>query len=101
MLNKPLEYWAVIVGMVLYAAAQKAEAETLYRRVAKIAASAALAIGTTPSLAPYTRGSEIFAAVIVMGMGIIILDLVVALLGDRKFIKDLIAARFGGGSDNG
>lgn len=35
MLNKPLEYWAVLIGMVLYAASRDAEEEeAIYRRVA-------------------------------------------------------------------
>lgn len=58
MLQKPLEYWAVLIGVVLYAASRDAEREALIKRAVKTLASAFLAVGLTPSLAPYLRGSE-------------------------------------------
>lgn len=97
MLNKPLEYWAVLIGMVLYAASRDAEKEPLIKRVVKVAASAFLAVGLSPSLAPYLRGSETAAAVAIMAFGLLILDVGTAIIGDRKFIQDLIKSRVGGG----
>lgn len=96
MLNKPLEYWAVLVGMTLYAATRDAEREALWRRTLKVGASALLAIGLSPELAPYVRGSETLATVAIMAFGMLILDVVVALLNDRTFIKELIRNRLGG-----
>lgn len=102
MLNKPLEYWAVLVGMVLYAAARDAEREPLVKRVVKTIASAFLAVGLSPSLAPYLRNSEAWATVAIMAVGLIVLDVGTAIVSDRQFIKDLIKARFGGeGGNNG
>ncbi len=102
MLNKPLEYWAVLIGMVLYAASRDAEKEPLVKRVVKVAASAFLAVGLSPSFAPYLRGSETAAAVAIMAFGLLILDVGTAIIGDRKFIQDLIKSRIGGGGgDNG
>ena len=101
MLNKPLEYWAVLIGMVLYAASRDAEKEALWRRVVKTIASAFLAVGLSPALATYLRGSETAATVAIMAFGMLTLDVTTALIGDRQFIKELIKTRLGGGSDNG
>ena len=101
MLNKPLEYWAVLIGMVLYAASRDAEKEALWRRVVKTVASAILAVGLSPTLAQYLRGSETAATVAIMAFGMLALDVTTALIGDRQFVKELIKARLGGGSDNG
>lgn len=97
MTNKPLEYWAVLIGMVLYAASRDAEREALVKRVVKTLASAFLAVGLSPTLAPWLRGSETAATVAVMAFGLLALDVATAIIGDRAFIKDLIRARFGGG----
>ncbi len=99
MLNKPLEYWAVLIGMILYAASRDAEKEALWRRVVKTIASAFLAVGLSPALAPYLRGSETVATVAVMAFGLMALDVATALIGDRKFVQDLIKSRFGGRND--
>jgi hypothetical protein len=101
MLNKPLEYWAVLIGMVLYAAARDAEREALWRRLAKTGASGFLAVGLSPDVAPYLRNSETLATVAIMAFGMIVLDVVTALLQDRAFIKDLIRKRLGGGPTDG
>lgn len=99
MLDKPFEYWAALAGMVLYAAAKDAEREPIIRRVAKVSASALLAFGVSPSLAPYLHDSETMAAVCIMAFGQLFLDVVTATLGNREFVQKLIMARFGGGRD--
>lgn len=96
-LNKSIEYWLVLIGMVFYASAKDAEKEPLIRRLAKVAASAFLALGLSSELAPYLRGSETAATVCVMGFGLIALDVMTALLSDREFIKDVLRKRLGGG----
>lgn len=58
MMQKPIEYWAVLVGMVLWAAARDAEREAIWRRLVKTGASGFLAFGLTPAVAPYLRGSK-------------------------------------------
>ena len=97
MLDKPFEYWAAVAGMILYAAAKDAEKEPLVKRVAKVCASALLAFGMSPSLAPYLHDSETLAAVCIMAFGQLILDVVTATLGDGKLVRRVIMARFGGG----
>jgi len=99
MLQKPLEYWAVLIGMVLYAAARDAQREPIWTRAVKVVASAFLTFGLSPSIAPYLQGSETAAAVCVMAFGLLALDVATALVGDRAFIKGLIKQRFGGKSD--
>lgn len=96
-MQKPLEYWAVLIGMMLWVAAKDAEREALWRRLVKIAASALLTIGMTPTVAPFLRDSETAAAVALMAFGLAALDLMTALLADRAFIKELIRAKVGAG----
>lgn len=101
MLNKPLEYWAVLIGMVLYAASRDAEKEPLVKRLVKVAASVFLTVGLSPGIAAYFEWPETSVAVAFMALGMMALDTATALISDKKFIQDLIRARFGGGSDNG
>jgi hypothetical protein len=101
-LDKPLEYWATLIGMVLYVATRDAEKEPLMRRGVKVLASALLAIGLSPTVAPYLRGSEIAAAVALMAFGTLILDVITAVISDIEFVKKLVERRLGGGgSGNG
>jgi hypothetical protein len=99
MFHKPLEYWFVLFGMVLYAATRDAENQPLAKRYGKVLASAFLAVGLAPELAPYLRGSETIATVAIMAVGILVLDVGVALLQDRAFIKSLIRQKLGGKND--
>ena len=100
-INKPPEFWAVIIGMVLYVATRDAETESIPRRMAKTGASAFLAYGLSPTIAPYVRGSETIAAVGIMAAGLFVLDTMTALVSDREFIKEMIRRRLGGGGGNG
>jgi len=99
MFGRELEFWAVVVGMALYVATRDAEREPLIRRIGKTAASAFLAYGLADGVAPYLNDSPTFAAVVVMGFGLILLDLGTALLMDRALIKDLIRRKIGGKND--
>ena len=99
MFSKSWEYYAVLLGMVLYAASRDAEREALRMRLWKTLASALLAIGLSPDLATYFSTSETFITVGIMALGMILLDVSTALLKDRAFIKDLIRRRVGGAGD--
>lgn len=99
MLNKPFEYWAVMVGMVLYVAARHAESEAFWRRVAKTGASAGLALGGSAEVAQYLNGSETLAVVAIMAFGLLALDIGTAIIQDREFIKELVRKRMGGGGN--
>jgi uncharacterized membrane protein len=96
MIEKSVEYWLVVIGMCLYAATRDAEKAPLAKRIGKIVASGLLAIGLSPVVAPWLGNSEEIAVMAVMGFGILVLDIAVALLMDRQFIKDLIKTRIGG-----
>jgi hypothetical protein len=99
MMNKPPEYWAVLLGMILYAATRDAERAPIWIRLLKVASSALLAVGLSPTAAPYVNGSESIATVIIMAVGLIVLDVFVAVVADREFIKSLITKRLGGKTD--
>jgi len=99
MFGREWEFWAVLLGMAFYVAARDAEKEPLIRRLGKTAASAFLAYGLADSVAPYLNDSPTFAAVCIMGFGLIMLDLVSALLMDRALIKELIRRKVGGKND--
>lgn len=101
MLNKPLEYWIAVVGMVLYVATRDAERQPILKRTVKTFVSAALGVGLGADVAAWFGTSEAIAAVAIMAFGMIILDAVTALISDPAFIKDFIRNRLGGGSDNG
>lgn len=97
MMGKEWEFWAVMAGMALYVATRDAEKEPLIRRLGKTTASAFLAYGLADGVAPYVGNSPTFAAVAVMGFGLILLDVCTALLMDRDLIKELVRTKFGGG----
>lgn len=99
MISKPPEYWFVLAGMVIYVATRDAEKQPILIRSGKTVASALLAVGLSPELAPFIGGSESIATVVIMAVGLIALDVGVALVKDRAFIKELIRARLGGGSN--
>jgi hypothetical protein len=103
MMNKPPEYWAVLLGMILYAATRDAESEPLWRRGAKVLCSALLALGLSAELVrfaePWITVSESIATVAIMAVGLIVLDVLVAIVADREFIRGLIAKRLGRKTD--
>lgn len=99
MLNKPPEYWFVLLGMVLYVATRDAEKQPVAKRTLKTLASAALAVGLSADASRWFGVSENIATVGIMAFGMIVLDVGTALISDRAFIKDLIRQKVGGPSD--
>jgi hypothetical protein len=65
--------------------------------MAKTVASACLSFALSESIAPWLRGSEILAAILVMSVGLIVLDVLVAIFQDREFVRDLIRSKLGAG----
>ena len=87
----------MLLGMVLYVATRDAEKEPIIKRLAKTGASAFLAVGLSPEVAPqWFLGSENLATVVIMTVGLLALDIATALFRDREFIKDMIRRRMGG-----
>jgi len=99
LLNKPPEYWFVLLGMILYVATRDAERQPILKRTGKTLASAALALGLSQDLAARFGATETIATVAIMAFGMIVLDVATALIADRAFIKDLIRQRLGGPGD--
>jgi hypothetical protein len=97
--EKSIEYWAVLLGMAVWVITRDAERESIMRRGSKTLASGLLAVGVSPELAVYLNGSEIWATVLVMAVGLFALDTATALVADREFIKDLIKRKLGGGNE--
>ncbi len=94
--GKPLEYWAVLIGGALYVATRNAESEVLARRLVKTAMSAFLAYGLSPTISPWTSGSEVLAALVIFAFAELVLDVITGLISDREFIKGIIKKRMGG-----
>lgn len=101
--GKPFEYWAALLGTILYVAARDAEREPMARRMAKVAASALLSFGLTPTVSPYLWGSDVLAAIAVMAFGQMVLDIGMAVLMDKKLsdaLKKRVRDQVSGGSDD-
>ena len=100
-LGKPWEFWVAVAGAALYTATRDAEKAPIKKRLLKTLSSAALAYALADELAPFTRNSESLAAVIIMVLGLIMLDLLTALISDRALIVSIIKSRMGGGDTDG
>lgn len=92
-------YWATMAGVAIWVGIRDAEHEPILRRVAKTSASALLAYGAGPEVAPYLGGSEIAATVALMAFGLLALDVLSGLVSDRDFIRDMLRRKLGGGRD--
>jgi hypothetical protein len=89
-MNKPIEYWATLIGMILYVVMRDADKDSIYRRIVKTCASAFLAYGLSPSLAEWFNGSEYLAVIAVMSVGLITLDALTVVMSNSNFIKKLL-----------
>lgn len=98
--SKTVEFWAVIIGMSVYIATRDAETESVSKRASKVVASGFLAIGLSPVMSDYFGIGETASAVVIMAFGLIILDLLTALVKDREFMKELIKKKLGGDSND-
>lgn len=92
-------YWSSLTAIALWVAIRDAERGPIIKRMIKIVSSGLLAYGAGPELAPYLNSSEITAAIVIMVLGHVALDLVTALFNDKDFIKDIIKRKLGGGSN--
>ena len=95
MFDKPIEYWVTLLGLAVWTGSRDAEKDPLHRRLAKTATSALLTVGISPSIADYAGISEIWAAILVMAVGLLALDTATALISDRDFIKQVIRKKLG------
>lgn len=83
-----------VLGTTIYLASRHAEDAPIWVRISKVAASALLALGLGPDLAPWFGGKDTIATVFVMAFGIFVLDILTGLLADREAIKTLVIGYF-------
>ena len=95
MLNKPLEYWAVIIGMALWFFLRTPPSEYLIVRFIKTGASAALGLGLSVDVAKYLGVGEGLAAVAVMAFGMMFLDSLTSLFSNEKFMQTFLRKKLG------
>lgn len=95
MFEKTWEFWTVFAGMAVYVGSRNAETESTQKRVLKTTISGLLTVGLAPEVAPYVNDSETVAAVLIMGFGLIVLDIGTGLLADKDLIMDLVRKKIG------
>lgn len=95
MITKPWEFWSVLAAMAIYVITRNSETENIYKRITKTIMSGLLTVGMTDDVAPYVNNSHTIAAVLIMGFGLIILDIITGLLADKELIKEMIKKKWG------
>jgi hypothetical protein len=96
MWNKPIEYWIALVALVIYVASRNAENDPILRRVTKTAVSAGLTLALSPDIAARLHANETWAAVIIMAIGFVVLDVFTSTVGNRAFLRSVIRGRITG-----
>ena len=96
MMSKPLEYWIALAALVIYVASRNAENDPILKRVTKTVVSAGLTLSLSPDIASRLGANETWAAVIIMAIGFVVLDVFTSTVGNRTFIRNLIRSRIKG-----
>lgn len=96
MWNKTTEYWIALVTLAIYVVARNAEAEPIRRRVIKTMVSAGLTLALSPTIAVYVHADETWAAVIIMSVGFMALDVFTSTVGSRAYLRSIIRSKLGG-----
>lgn len=96
MMQKPIEYWFGIAAVALYLAFKNAEDSPIITRIVKTVVSAGLTIALSPTIASYLNADETWAAVIIMAIGFVVLDVFAMTVGNRKFLQAVIRNRISG-----
>lgn len=91
MLEKPLQYWAVLAAITLYAFINSAE-PVWWKRFSRTLVSVGLAYGFSDDLVARTGWSETLASSIILIVGIVVLDVAFFLANDRNYLTDLTKA---------
>ena len=99
MWNKTIEYWIAVATLVVYVASKNAESEPILRRVVKTMVSAGLTLSLSPQVSVKLGINETWAAVIIMSIGFVVLDVFTSTVGNRTFIKSMIRSKFGANDD--
>lgn len=99
MFTKPIEYWLILAGMVIYAFTRP-DSLPFKRKAANVGISALLTAGMSSEFSLRIGGSENIAVIVIMGGGVLMLDAATSLLAsirkDPEFLKGIIKSRLGG-----
>jgi hypothetical protein len=95
-MHKPLEWWLALIAAVGYVWTQHKE-KPWHARVLIASISGGIGASLAPEFAEVTGRSEFMGVLLITAFGYIILDLIGALLMDRKLLKDIVKSRIGGG----
>ncbi|WP_420415843.1 hypothetical protein [Marinovum algicola] len=95
-MDKPLEYWITVLGMLVYTGLHSAAGQHVMIRLARVVIAFCLGLGLSASLAPHVWGNEVLAALLLMAFGQIALEVVTGLISDREFIKEILRERLKG-----
>lgn len=95
-MDKPLEYWIALATGALIVI-ERHKGKPWYSRILLAGISAGIGSTVAPDLAEWTGRSETIALMFSTAFGYLVLDVLLSLIADREFLKDLIRARVGGG----
>jgi len=94
--QKPTEYWIGVIAVALYVVTRNAEADPILKRIVKTVVSGGLTVSLSPTIADYIHANETWAAVIIMAIGFMVLDVFTMTVGNRKFLQSIIRNRIAG-----
>ena len=96
MFEKGPEYWLTASGVLIYTAMRDAEKAPFLRRAAKAVSSAMIALGLAAGTGDWLGVDEKIAMAGLMVGSHLALDIVIAVLSDRKLWMDFVRGRLGG-----
>ena len=96
LLAKPAEFYVTIVAASIYVWESNKE-RPLASRFSMTISSALMGFSAGPSVAEYVGGSELLVTLLVTAIGFLMLELLTALIKDRKAVTEIIIKRLGGG----
>jgi hypothetical protein len=94
-MQRPFEYYVAVVSAMIFVAVQHKDKHWL-ARVLIAGMSGGLGYSLAKDFALWTGRSEVLGAFLLTAFGYIVLDVVAAVLADRKLIREAIIKRLGG-----
>ena len=95
MLTKPFEYYLAVLAAMGFVVLQHRD-KPWWARTAIAAISGAVGYALAADFASFTGRSEILGAFLLTAFSYVLLDLIGAVIADRKLIKDILQRRYGG-----
>ncbi len=94
-MQKPFEYYVAVLSAMIFVAVQHKDKPWL-ARVVIAGMSGGIGYALAKDFAAWTGRSEVLGAFLLTAFGYIVLDIVAAMLADRKLIREAIVKRLGG-----